>query len=1079
MEKNKYSSKAKQSRSKSLQGERIMVFAVKAHIDVQFHGLGKPKHNGIERDSLFNLLLQDSSSLCAELIAQPDVQCLTISQGRKDTITFVYRDGRPTAFWDSKLCTYANLTHLEPPNNYTSPTANLQITWRKDKSGIIAEITSNDATLGPLRHELHFSLSKELLPFSEAVFKVIFCGPKYHLFSGLPYKEIVGKGFLTSLRTYLGDSKEPFSEAKIDPLGIEEVEAAEFEAPPNYTPLETLLKSPEQHNPVIKPDDQAKETQAASVRFALEGKLGRSAYALEINEQVTPDCLGTTHLGSMSATLHQDFFDNASNAVNTVAPLLGSTTIAQGSWSVPWLSSLRAINLANPKAPGSGIFSLLRDPRRLSISPGGTSGGTGLLDLIAFQNLTQFDSDGLTRTQREARDGPLLATLTRWGTAQGLSPSLTPHVWGGIESTLRNASGDLNKLSKDDQRIVVDAYETAELGVFTIGGLPETIGPFPFGSVTIGPIVIGQPPFQIILGPVTTPDLMSVSISGIKGIVDFSGLGGGPLLTTARIGNAGNIVLGLSLPTINLSATVSRNLTLSGHLGVAGISAAIIGLGALASGPMAAFTWPIFLSVGLSVGALLEFVTNNVTSVTANANGVTITLDVQYSFEASSGRVEPHVTAVSTGMAIVTTSWITPNIIGNLFDSMITGLGNQFNVWLPMLAPRVASAVQDMLRDQGMQLPVAGRQTGLIGVAGSASSIADSLLQLSVEVIPEDNTQPFTTQVIPQDGIERQLMAAHLAMRQDLNPQPAPGAPGPGAALTIATYAGLGISQNALNYYICHQWIEGRFNIDITSPSVINAIFSAAPPKLFQQMPVRIRIWPATPPRVETSPAEIVLGGRALLVFFDDVRACFSIPNGHGTDNVEGFSGHWEFCFNVKAPGTIQLSWPWVFNVRVGTAQSIVLPSDQRSWEWIDPSIPDVMGKISLSDLEKMVDLLTQSLLLPLTAAAILPPNNPSNWGRPLPAMQELVFPSIKVGQLGEQRLYLELMERRKTLYVLPALDTILLQLIDGSGAPKINQELQNLGFPGTFVSLFAMDRDQGILLRDNLLPLLGLPVGP
>ena len=98
-----------------------------------------------------------------------------------------------------------------------------------------------------------------------------------------------------------------------------------------------------------------------------------------------------------------------------------------------------------------------------------------------------------------------------------------------------------------------------------------------------------------------------------------------------------------------------------------------------------------------------------------------------------------------------------------------------------------------------------------------------------------------------------------------------------------------------------------------------------------------------------------------------------------------------------------------------------------------------------------------------------------------MPATQELVFPSLQGGLIGEQRLYLELMERRKALYILPALDSILLQLIDGSGAPKVNQILQDLklGFPGTFVSLSVMDRDQGIWLRDTVLPAIKIPAGP
>src|SRR5688500_19927382 len=86
-----------------------------------------------------------------------------------------------------------------------------------------------------------------------------------------------------------------------------------------------------------------------------------------------------------------------------------------------------------------------------------------------------------------------------------------------------------------------------ELGTLRIPALPTTMGPFSFGGMRIG--------------NVTTPPLFTIGITGLTGTVNFASLGGGALITTATIGNAGNFVLGLSLPTSTFTATVSRALT--------------------------------------------------------------------------------------------------------------------------------------------------------------------------------------------------------------------------------------------------------------------------------------------------------------------------------------------------------------------------------------------------------------------------------------------------------------------------------------------------------------------------------------
>ena len=52
-----------------------------------------------------------------------------------------------------------------------------------------------------------------------------------------------------------------------------------------------------------------------------------------------------------------------------------------------------------------------------------------------------------------------------------------------VAAQLNNSSGDLRPLPLDSQIALVEGYETAELGVFRLTGMPTTQGPFSFGSI--------------------------------------------------------------------------------------------------------------------------------------------------------------------------------------------------------------------------------------------------------------------------------------------------------------------------------------------------------------------------------------------------------------------------------------------------------------------------------------------------------------------------------------------------------------------------------------------------------------------
>jgi len=984
-----------------------------------------------------------------DLLLSGGQQRVTYAAGTDRAFTIVHRGAQGAIFWDQRSRTFARLTADDMPHTRIVPAAPFKVEMPRERPGGTCVLTTKVPGLGEVRHEIELSSHAEWAPFGAALLRVLHCGPVCHRQSGLPWQELAEAGLIVRELSFVAGKDAPISETILESVELVDVHPADFEPPSGFQALEKVLER-EPAEPEAKDDPEQRAVHERVVKDALAGGGAAANRLLKFVEQLTPDCLGSSRLGPVTAILNQDLFTMAQNAVNLVAPLLGRTTIAGGTWTIPWLTNLAALTAANPNAPGSGIFCFLRDPRTVGSPPfPGAGGGSGLLDRMAFKALYDKDATGMTRTERDFSTGMLPATLASWSAGPPASTNLLA------------AGGVLPATSLIDQRSLVEAYETMELGVLNIPlTAPGTLGPFPFGSATFG--------------ATTTPPLFTVSVSGITGAVNFASLGGGALVSSCSIGGSGNVVLTAMLPTLTATGTIITATTGFGDFVLGGGTALVC------------FFNPALCPAFLTLLALANFVLNNVRVFSATATAVGYTFDISWGFDPTTERVEPTVTLLArTGTVTVGSFGATPNGLGSLLDALITALGNLFDLWGAALAAAVTSALQGLIRSSGLQLPVAGTQNNLKAASGSALSSAGSILELRADIRPVDNSavQPYLTQVATEDVIETQLKAAHLNMHRDLNPQGPPPPPGPGPVVTVGTFAGLGLSQNALNYYVYAQWLAMVFERTFTDTPTISAFISGAPALFGGRFPSRVHLWPAVPPRVEIAPAEIALTNMPLIVTFDDVRICFEGPPLVGGDGRPLTDGLWEVSCNFSAAATVELAWPWVFSLRIDPTRPAAIGTEPRIWEFVDPNNVSVMSTTPVGVLAKMVNLARDLMIAPLSSAGVTRTAAPlaPAWTRPLSAIQQdiIASPPVPLG-FKPQLLYLELMARRKALHVLPALDTLLFELIDGSGAPDLNIWLAAAGAPMPIpTTIGALRCPQGSKLRDWLLPLVGLPAGP
>jgi hypothetical protein len=429
----------KNDSSSNGQKKGTVVQAVRIRATLLLRDTNGPQLKGLQL-GILGSLIRNRTSMTFEALVSEDAQLVTFMDKSEPAWTMVNRGAKGGYFWDHNLKAFASFEGSDRPIARIKRSRGIQFRTRAEESRTIAEISLDDPTLGPIRHEVVFSDRLDVAPFRTALYRTLHCGPSCHKGSGLPYEELARLGFVTGQKTFLAESKIAFTELQIEILKVGDADISEFSPPSGFVAMEEVVKSVRVKESDTKDIDRLASLQLAkTIAVALADKGGYGSVARKPKEDFTPDCMGSTRFGSMAATVHPDFVDHAVSVINIVAPLLGKTTIDGGIWNIPWLASLASILAGSGNAPGSGIFCLLREPRVLSTSSGGPSGGTGLLDRLARRSLTERDDDGRTRTQREFKDGNLAATLVAWGISASTVAALTAFA------------GDMRPLTIDQQ----------------------------------------------------------------------------------------------------------------------------------------------------------------------------------------------------------------------------------------------------------------------------------------------------------------------------------------------------------------------------------------------------------------------------------------------------------------------------------------------------------------------------------------------------------------------------------------------------------------------------------------------------
>jgi hypothetical protein len=946
--------------------------------------------------------------------------------------SFVRRAGtRASSFWDHEKRFALHFTEEEVSHTRVAAASAIRTKVRTRGSISVAELTITDANVGTLRHVLKFDRRPALSSFGRALFRILYGGPSCHQVSKFPVEQLEELGVLAEASVYIGDEPLPISQLTVREAKPVGVRRHDFEPPRDFPDYSNKTPS---RAPTPTPSVSKVEPAPIPIRpRAGEGlRTEADRKVLADFESTLPDCLGSTRFGSMAALVHQDLLNHATVIVNTIAPLLGTATLNNGTLTVPWLAALQAIPIGSPTAAGSGISCLLRSIRIPSTPTAAASGGGGLLDRLAHRNLTEPDASGQSRLQREVASGAISNTMHSWGV------TATSFI-----SDLIAANGDLSLLPLNEQIAILEGYELSELGTLKIDGFPKDQGDF-----------------DPLKGMSGAEGLITGHLWSMTGSMNFSSLAGGPLIPTAAIGSSGDIDVTLVLPTTTLTATSTWQLTTKG--------AAILYGGTIATCVVVPVACPAALLLASVLG---WFVNKQLSVISAATSGVTLSLNISYRWDAPNSLVNPFVTVTgTTGSIVVSPAFFPSSLFGfSYFQAIIAAVGDIYNLWLPLAALATAQALQFTLRSQGLSFPLGAEQLGIEAIQGSAHSAAGKSLTLLAEVAPRrmSSSQPYVTQVPTAELVSDQLEIVHTLMRAALNPQPMMPPPGPGPVISVANYAALAVSQNALNYYIFSRWLARDYEIVITDPSAIATILALAPANVFPGTVTRIHAWPAVSPRVEVAEESLARGGRPVMAFLDDVRVCFESATISGEFPPIQIANA-ELSFNCKTTATVSLTWPMVVNVLMDDKSST--DSEMHVWEFADLNNLNIAATVPSHAWAPLASSVAAMILASESAAGVLPFAHPPAWPRPIPGGPAEEFAPDHAGLRPlPEVFYMEVLGRRRALYMPTGLSSSLLELVDGSGAPTLNAILGTTG-----VTMSTMTCIQGRKLR-LLLPILDL----
>lgn len=142
-----------------------------------------------------------------------------------------------------------------------------------------------------------------------------------------------------------------------------------------------------------------------------------------------------------------------------------------------------------------------------------------------------------------------------------------------------------------------------------------------------------------------------------------------------------------------------------------------------------------------------------------------------------------------------------------------------------------------------------------------------------------------------------------------------------------------------------------------------------------------------------------------------------------------------EFSFNFKTSATVNLIWPAIFRLYL---DDTAVPCEATDFDFVFSANPMAMTRIPLAALQKLANVIAAILIAPFSASAITPPAGGviAAWPWPFPNVQQEVVPPPAGGNLGD--LQLDILSHKRILYLFLELNSILLELVDGSGGQPL-----------------------------------------
>ncbi len=943
------------------------------------------------------------------------------------TWSVVRRSGsRAASLWDHAKRTVFEFSAEQVAQSRIARPLHHSVQSRKRGSRITSRLSLEDASAGVFIQEFIFDAGSPVpAKLWRALFRTLYGGPSCHRTSGLPMERLEESGCLVQASTFAGQDEVPIGRLSVESVRVVRVSAKDFAKPRGFTQAGSPASKPEppsngNSNGVPGMGSDNAPSVPLTPRIALDDV---HLDELLVEEQPTPQCVNSSRLGSIAALLHQDTLTHTTNLANLIAARLGTATLNSGILKLNWLGAITPIGTATP----SGLFCLLTSPR---VAGPPTSGGNGLLDILSMMNLTQKDSSGTSFLEREAASGALSNDMQAWGITSS-----------AVISDMLATGGDISPTPPTllaEEIMTVDAYEKTQLGTLTLPGLPYATDDF------FAQTMIGSQNIQFVKGKLVS----------LTGLMNFASLAGTPFIGAASIGPTGNIGITINLPTTAVTATATWQVLPGLILAAAGVSA------------IACFFFPVACLAGVVITAsLTAFLVQQLAVISAMTTAASFTFDISYKWDPAASLVNPFVTLVSTGGSVsvgLRSSSTIPLPIATLVAATVAATGNVLNLWIIGLGEAIAKAIESGLRNQGLGFPFGPPNLGIAAVSGHARSAEKSTLTLMAEIGPTRlaASGPYVTQTIPVDELASQLETCQAAQRNDILTGPSP------SSSDADSYGALAISQNALNYYVYANWLNGGFQLSITDSQEIAKYLTLAPAGAFPlNMITRIHVWLAVSPRVEVAEQAIIAQQRPLLISMDDIRICFEMLGPLSNDRPRQPTTLFELSANLHATGTVTVEWPLV--PRLLFDNQSVQVSAASVWELFDPNAAPGRSAPT-ARWAPLVEAIGAQLLTPYDASSIAAPPSSFAWRNPIPigSPQELV-PSGAWGSL-----YMDVLAQRRGLYLMPVLSSIFVELVNGSAAPFLNALLGTPPPPAAQRTLATLTCPQAkFLLRTFIAP--------